>query len=180
MGGGRAPAYRAPCRKNNIALRSSIGYIQLMQPSLFASDVHAELVRTEHGGSVRRGRRKLERPVSVRRPMHVVLTSHRARGPWSLRKHERAVRDALRAMAERFGIRIYDFRQRRFSPAPARSRSPPRVVSSISAVLCRNRRSAGHRRTTRATERAIFQRDRLVADRRLGARLPRRAALRVS
>src|SRR5260221_2591447 len=80
-----------------------------MQRSLFARDVHAELTRTEHGGEVRQGRRKLERPVSVRRPMHVVLTSQRAVGPWSLRKHERAVREALRAMARRFGIRVYDF-----------------------------------------------------------------------
>ena len=80
-----------------------------MQRSLFSRDIHAELTRTEHGGAVRRGRRKLERPVSVRRPMHVVMTSQRARGPWSLRKHERAVREALRAMARRFGIRVYDF-----------------------------------------------------------------------
>src|SRR6267378_6428069 len=80
-----------------------------MQRSLFAHNVHAELMRTEHGGAIRRGRRKLERPVSVRRPMHVVLTSHKARGPWSLRKHEGVVRDTLRAMAYRFGIRIYDF-----------------------------------------------------------------------
>jgi REP element-mobilizing transposase RayT len=80
-----------------------------MQRPLFARDVHAELVRTEHGGAIRRHRRKLERPVSVRRPMHVVLTSHRARGAWSLRRHERAVRDALREMAGRFGIRVYDF-----------------------------------------------------------------------
>src|SRR5712672_2799381 len=80
-----------------------------MQRSLFPRHVHAELARTEHGGAVRRGRRKLERPVSVRRPMHVVLTSQQARGPWSLRKHARAVRDALRSMARRFEIRIYDF-----------------------------------------------------------------------
>src|SRR5882672_12468759 len=80
-----------------------------MQRSLFSRDVHAELARTEHGGSVGRGRRKLERPVSVRRPMHVVLTSQRARGAWSLRKHERVVRDALRAMARRFGVRVYDY-----------------------------------------------------------------------
>ncbi len=93
----------------NIAHQSISRYIQFVQRPLFAPDVHTELVRTEHGGAVRRGRRKLERPISVRRPMHVVLTSHRARGPWSLHKHERAVRDALRAMAQRFGIRIYDF-----------------------------------------------------------------------
>jgi REP element-mobilizing transposase RayT len=41
--------------------------------------------------------------------MHVVLSSRRAEGPWSMRKHQRAVREALRAMARRFGVRIYDF-----------------------------------------------------------------------
>src|SRR5258708_1904577 len=80
-----------------------------MQRPLFERDVNAELMRTDHGGAVRRGRRKLERPASVRRQMHVVLTSQRARGPWSLRKHEGEVREALRTMARRFGIRVYDF-----------------------------------------------------------------------
>lgn len=80
-----------------------------MQHFLFAPDVRAELARTEHGGAVRRGRRKLERPVSARRPMHVILTSQRARGPLSLRKHDHTVRDVLRAMARRFGVRVYDF-----------------------------------------------------------------------
>src|SRR5438477_9248412 len=80
-----------------------------MQQALSGHDIHAELARTEHGGTTGRGRRKLERPVSTRPPMHVVLASHRARGPWSLRKHERVVRDALRAMADRFGVRVYEF-----------------------------------------------------------------------
>jgi REP element-mobilizing transposase RayT len=80
-----------------------------MQLSLFDRPVQIELARTQHGGDFRRARRKLERPVSTRRPMHVVLTSHRARGPWSLRKHDRAVREALRRMARRFEVRIYDF-----------------------------------------------------------------------
>jgi len=79
------------------------------QLGLFDRDVHAELVRTAHGGAVRRGRRKLERPVSTRRPMHVVLTSERARGSWSLRKHERAVRETLRQTARRFDLKIYGF-----------------------------------------------------------------------
>ena len=80
-----------------------------MQASLFGRDMHAELVRTEHGGAVLHGRRKRERPVSTRRAMHVVLTSERARGAWSLRRHERTVRDALRQMARRFDVRVYDF-----------------------------------------------------------------------
>ena len=80
-----------------------------MQLSLFGRQVEVDLRRTVHGGEVRRGRRKLERPVSTRRPMHVVLTSRRARGPWSLRKHDRTVRDVLRRMARRFDVRIYDY-----------------------------------------------------------------------
>src|SRR4030095_7165342 len=81
----------------------------MLQQALFGRDVHAELVRTAHGGAVGRGRRKLERPVSTRRPTHLLLLSERGRGPWSLRRHERAVRDALREMARRFGVRVYDY-----------------------------------------------------------------------
>jgi len=80
-----------------------------MQLSLFDRPAQRELARTQHGGDVRRGQRKLDRPVSTRRPMHLVLASHRARGPWSLRKHDRAVREVLRRMARRFDVRIYDF-----------------------------------------------------------------------
>jgi REP element-mobilizing transposase RayT len=68
-----------------------------------------ELARTEHGGDFRRGRRKLERPVSIRRPMHVTLHSPRARGPWSLRRHQAAVVRTLRDCARRTGVRVYDF-----------------------------------------------------------------------
>jgi REP element-mobilizing transposase RayT len=80
-----------------------------MQPSLFSGPLRAELVRTEHGGALARRMRKLERPVSTRRPMHVVLSSRRHSGPWDLRRHDRAVRDVLRDMAHRFGVRVYDF-----------------------------------------------------------------------
>ena len=80
-----------------------------MQLPLFGRQTEFELSRTAHGGDLRRGRRKLERPVSTRRPMHLVLTSRRARGPWSLRKHDRVVRDVMRQMARRFEIRICDF-----------------------------------------------------------------------
>jgi REP element-mobilizing transposase RayT len=67
--------------------------------------------RTEHGGSTRRGRRKIARPVATRRPMHVVLHSTRAAGPWSLRKRKAdiAIRAAMRALASSHGIRIYEF-----------------------------------------------------------------------
>jgi REP element-mobilizing transposase RayT len=76
---------------------------------LFPHHIQRELARIEHGGDVRRGRRKLERPVSNRSAMHVTLRSNRARGEWSLLRHQRSVREALRACARRTGVRIYDF-----------------------------------------------------------------------
>jgi hypothetical protein len=80
-----------------------------MQSSLFCGKLRREIARVEHGGTVRSGRRKLERPVSTRRPMHLTLYSLRARGRWSLRKHERSVQHALRISARRSGIRVYEF-----------------------------------------------------------------------
>src|SRR5215471_14865975 len=74
-----------------------------------AHSIELDLSATEHGGSLRIGRRKVERPVSTRRPMHVVLSSKRATRGWSMRKHERGVRAALRACAGRTGIKVYDF-----------------------------------------------------------------------
>jgi REP element-mobilizing transposase RayT len=96
--------------QNNIAPGGNSCYSLVMQqPLLLPRGLGAELARTEHGGALRRGRRKLERPVSTRRPMHVVLASKRAQGDWSLRKHARSVRSTLRALAQRFGIRVYRF-----------------------------------------------------------------------
>jgi REP element-mobilizing transposase RayT len=81
-----------------------------MQLRLFARHpTHRDLARTEHGGDIRRGRRKLERPVSTRRPMHLTLHSKRASGTWSMLRHRRGVHEALRACARRTGVRVYDF-----------------------------------------------------------------------
>jgi REP element-mobilizing transposase RayT len=41
--------------------------------------------------------------------MHLTLHSQKARGPWSLRRHVRAVHQALRECARRSGVRVYDF-----------------------------------------------------------------------
>jgi hypothetical protein len=80
-----------------------------MQLRLFPRRIHLELTRTAHGGDDGQGRRKLARPVSTRRPMHVVLSSHQARGSWSLRRHERKVLEVLRTFAQRHGVRVYEF-----------------------------------------------------------------------
>ena len=103
------PSFRFEFRRNDIARVQRMLTLFPMQLSIFDRPVRIELARTQHGGDVRRGQRKLERPVSTRRPMHVVLKSHRATGPWSLRRHDRTVREVLRRMARRFEIRIYDF-----------------------------------------------------------------------
>jgi REP element-mobilizing transposase RayT len=81
----------------------------IMQLHLFSGRTRFELVQTRHGGDERRGQRKIERPVSTRRPMHVTLHSDRARGPWSLLRHQQAVRDTVRVCAKRSGIQVYDF-----------------------------------------------------------------------
>ena len=113
-----------------------------MQLSLFDRQVRAELARTEHGGDLRRGCRKLERPVSTRRPMHIVLSSRRARGSWSLRKHDRVVRDVMRRMARRFDVRVYDFAN---------------VGSHLHLVVFRgDRGQAGYRGKERLTMRSVF------------------------
>src|SRR5262249_50270161 len=65
--------------------------------------------RTGHGGDESRGHRKIERPVSTRRPMHLTLHSDRAVGEWNLLRHRQAVREALRACADRSGVKVYDF-----------------------------------------------------------------------
>ena len=67
--------------------------------------------RTEHGGEIRLGRRKLERPIDLRRPMHVVLRASRARGDWSLRgqRGARIVRHTLRRFARRYDLTLYQF-----------------------------------------------------------------------
>jgi REP element-mobilizing transposase RayT len=41
--------------------------------------------------------------------MHVTLSSAKARGAWSMRKHDHAVKEALRACTRRHGIRVYEF-----------------------------------------------------------------------
>jgi REP element-mobilizing transposase RayT len=64
---------------------------------------------TEHGGTLRRGHRKTERPVSTRFPMHVVLHSQRACGDWSLSRHAPGIRRALGTCAQRNGIKVHAF-----------------------------------------------------------------------
>jgi REP element-mobilizing transposase RayT len=82
----------------------------MKQVPLF-SRAELALPSNEHGGSVRIARRKIARPFSSRRPLHVVLQSTRAKGLWSLRRPETdaRIRGAIRSLARRHGVRVYEF-----------------------------------------------------------------------
>ena len=45
---------------------------------------HKDYTRTEHGGGLRTGARKLVRPLAIKSPMHIVLRSSRAKGTRSM------------------------------------------------------------------------------------------------
>src|SRR4051812_27091064 len=49
-----------------------------------------EFRRNEHGGTIRRGERKLYRPLAVKRPMHFSFKSTLAKGRWSFLSKENA------------------------------------------------------------------------------------------
>jgi hypothetical protein len=64
-----------------------------------------------HGHDLRKGRRKIARPIDPKRPMHVVLRATQARGEWSMLRRRNKTRIFLLAheKARRFGVRIYRF-----------------------------------------------------------------------
>ncbi|MBI3557763.1 MAG: transposase [Deltaproteobacteria bacterium] len=67
--------------------------------------------RLDHGGEIRKGKRKLARPVDTKRPMHLVLRSTRAKGRWSLLApgNGRVVRRLVFELAAPSEVRVYDF-----------------------------------------------------------------------
>lgn len=67
--------------------------------------------RSLHGGDTRLGRRKLARPIDPKRSMNVVFKSSKAKGPMSFLhpKKVRAVDQTVRSIAEKYGIRIYQY-----------------------------------------------------------------------
>src|SRR5438309_1733231 len=82
----------------------------MQQRSLFSKAQLGRAATSEHGGDVGCGCRKVARPISTRRPMHLVLRSSRAIGAWSLRrpKTEVGIRMTIRTLARRYGVRVYE------------------------------------------------------------------------
>jgi REP element-mobilizing transposase RayT len=67
--------------------------------------------RTEHGGDIRKGKRKLARPFDQRRPIHLTLRSERARGDLSMLKVRRAeaIDRLVKRLAAENRIKIYQY-----------------------------------------------------------------------
>jgi hypothetical protein len=53
------------------------------QFSLFDDRTKKRYNRTAHGGTLNKGKRKLERPLSTRKSIHLVLKSDKAKGRFS-------------------------------------------------------------------------------------------------
>jgi hypothetical protein len=85
--------------------------VALMRPNqlqLFAQPENAR-GRREHGGDVRRGKRKIARPLSTRQPLHLVLRSSQATGSRSFLKHKGVIHLLLKDTAERYGIKVFRY-----------------------------------------------------------------------
>src|SRR5947209_7277270 len=72
---------------------------------------HARRNKLEHGGGIRKGKRKLARPIDSKRAMHLVLKSERAKGHWSMLRpqYTRNIRRIADKAAQKNGVRIYKF-----------------------------------------------------------------------
>jgi REP element-mobilizing transposase RayT len=81
------------------------------QLALFGSDALAPAPSLEHGGDVRRGKRKIARPLNTRLPVHVVLRSSRAKREWSMLRSAVAarIRRTVHRQARRYDVRVYRY-----------------------------------------------------------------------
>jgi REP element-mobilizing transposase RayT len=62
----------------------------------------------EHGGTASLGKRKTQRALSVKRPIHLVLKSQRAVGKRNLLRHRTLIENVVRKAQRRFSVRIYE------------------------------------------------------------------------
>jgi len=84
------------------------GFMRSRQPTFPFNEFKRCL---DHGGEIRKGKRKGRRPVVTKRAMHVVFRSTRARGKFSLlhKRNVAVVRDELLKWSKYFGVRIYQW-----------------------------------------------------------------------
>ena len=77
--------------------------------SVLRSQIHP---RVSHGGPQSRGKRKTVRPFTEKAPIHLVLSSKRARGAWGFlkRKNHARIMGMIYTYADRFKVRVYRVR----------------------------------------------------------------------
>src|SRR4051812_25776830 len=65
-------------------------------------------VSNEHGGELRRGKRKVARPVVTKKPMHLVLKAGAAKGKLSLlqKENSRFVNKELARLSKQFAVTV--------------------------------------------------------------------------
>lgn len=85
------------------------------QPSLFdyfnTKQTRQRYGRTLHGGAKTKGHRKLERPLSTRKWIHLVLKSDKAQGHLSFlsAKNQTYIQKLISSKAKKFGIRVAQY-----------------------------------------------------------------------
>lgn len=65
--------------------------------------------RDEHGGDIRKGKRKIYRPFDPKNPVHLVLRSEVAHGKLSMLGHSRPVQTLIHSVARRYRVRIFRY-----------------------------------------------------------------------
>lgn len=61
----------------------------------------------EFGGDLSKGKRKSKRPISTKKPMHLILKSSNARGKFALAPSNRQMEALIYKMGRRFGLKMY-------------------------------------------------------------------------
>lgn len=59
------------------------------------------------GGSLLKGKRKTKRPLSFKRPMHIVLKSTKAKGIYSFVNHTRKIEEIISSTSQEKKIKVY-------------------------------------------------------------------------
>jgi REP element-mobilizing transposase RayT len=68
-------------------------------------------VPLDHGGSIRKGKRKIQRPFDRKRPIHLVLRSTRATKDWSFlhRRNKGRIHGLVVDLAGKYGVKLYKY-----------------------------------------------------------------------
>lgn len=78
--------------------------IYMKQQSLITNSI----MKLEHGGVLTLRKRKSKRTINIKKPLHLVLRSDKAKGQRSLLKNKELVLKILRIYSKKFAVRVYE------------------------------------------------------------------------